>query len=116
MSSRRSSEPSQRRSRGGCLPSSRSQDIRGGLGADVAAADDDYRIVGLDLAGEECGGPGGAGGLARELGALVDEAERGLDLLLGDEDDLDVPADLEGEGAGEGSVQAVGDRPRRAED
>ena len=57
-----------------------------------------------DLPGEERGHPGGPGGLRGELRALVEEAEAGLDLLLGDEDRLD--AELE--------PSRTGASPRRA--
>ena len=68
------------------------------MGGYVATADNGDRALGLDLAGEERGGRDGAGRLAGELRALVEEAERVLDLLLGDEDALEVAADLERRG------------------
>ena len=51
------------------------------------------------LPAEERRGGGRAGRLARELGPLVEEAERVLDLLLGDEHALEVAAQLDRERA-----------------
>ena len=72
----------------------------------------DDRPLGLHLAREQRCERGGAGGLARELRARVEEAERVLDLLLGDEHPLDPAAELDRDAARERGVQAVRDRPR----
>ncbi len=68
--------------------------------------------LGLDLAREQRRDRDRAGGLAGELGALVEEAEGLGDLLLADEHALERAAGLERERAGEGGVEAVGDRGR----
>src|SRR5690606_21170730 len=54
-----------------------------------AGDDDDVPVLGrLDLAGEERGSGGGAGGLDQQLRALQEEREGGEDLRVRDEDDV----------------------------
>src|SRR5581483_6200572 len=112
-SCRTSSAPSQGRTRDGCRASSRTQDTRGDFGGYVAPTDYNDGPLRIDLAREDRGGRGRAGGLDGELRSRIEEPECVLDLALADEDALEVPAGPGGELAGERRVEAVRDRRRR---
>src|SRR3954453_2415858 len=101
MCSRTRSARWRERTRGGCRPSSPAQDSSGRLRRHIAAGDENDRALGLDPAAQPRRRGDRGGGLARELGALVQVPEGVPDLVLADEVVLEIAADLERQATGD---------------